>query len=138
MQSWEAGARVFDRELLDADWALNNGNWMWLSASAFFHQYFRVYGPVRTQPIPNHYPKLRIGFRVGERSRGRFTTPTDFPRHDCIACPPHFTCVDPLAVAIREAASWSSMGRRRVNQTHAPKCRGARRTRARPLSTHPR
>lgn len=45
-QSWEKGRNVFDRELLDADWALNNANWMWLSASAFFSQYFRVYGPV--------------------------------------------------------------------------------------------
>ena len=45
-QSWEAGAAVFDRLLLDADWALNNGNWQWLSASAFFHQFFRVYSPV--------------------------------------------------------------------------------------------
>merc|ERR1711907_383736 len=44
--SWEEGARVFDRLLLDADWALNNGNWQWLSASAFFFQYFRVYSPV--------------------------------------------------------------------------------------------
>jgi cryptochrome len=25
--------------------AVNNGNWMWLSASAFFSQYFRVYSP---------------------------------------------------------------------------------------------
>lgn len=44
--SWEEGARVFDRLLVDADWALNNGNWMWLSASCFFYQYFRVYSPV--------------------------------------------------------------------------------------------
>ena len=43
--SWEEGARVFDRLLVDADWALNNGNWMWL-ASCFFYQYFRVYSPV--------------------------------------------------------------------------------------------
>ena len=43
---WEAGAAVFDRELVDADHALNNGNWMWLSCSCFFYQYFRVYGPV--------------------------------------------------------------------------------------------
>lgn len=45
-QSWEAGAAVFDRLLLDADPALNVGNWLWLSASAFFHQYWRVYSPV--------------------------------------------------------------------------------------------
>ena len=43
---WEAGAAVFDRDLVDADYALNNGNWMWLSCSCFFYQYFRVYGPV--------------------------------------------------------------------------------------------
>lgn len=44
--SWEHGQRVFEELLLDADWALNAGNWMWLSASAFFYQYFRVYSPV--------------------------------------------------------------------------------------------
>ena len=37
---------MFDRLLIDADWSLNAGNWMWLSASAFFHQYFRVYSPI--------------------------------------------------------------------------------------------
>ena len=40
-QSWEKGLDVFEELLLDADWALNAGNWMWLSASAFFHQYYR-------------------------------------------------------------------------------------------------
>jgi len=45
-QSWEAGAAVFDEYLLDADWAINNGNWMWLSCSCFFYQYFRCYSPV--------------------------------------------------------------------------------------------
>jgi len=45
-QSWEEGARVFEKYLLDGDWSVNTGNWMWLSASAFFHQYFRVYSPV--------------------------------------------------------------------------------------------
>ena len=25
---------------------MNNGNWMWLSASCYFYQYFRVYSPV--------------------------------------------------------------------------------------------
>lgn len=38
--------QVFEELLLDADWSLNAGNWMWLSASAFFHQYFRVYSPI--------------------------------------------------------------------------------------------
>jgi cryptochrome len=44
--SWERGRDVFDELLLDSDYALNNANWMWLSASAFFSQYFRVYSPV--------------------------------------------------------------------------------------------
>lgn len=44
--NWEEGQKVFEEYLLDADWALNAGNWMWLSASAFFHQYYRVYSPV--------------------------------------------------------------------------------------------
>lgn len=43
---WELGRSVFDKHLLDADWALNNANWQWLSASRFFHQYFRVYSPI--------------------------------------------------------------------------------------------
>lgn len=45
-QHWEEGAKVFDLYLLDSDWALNNGNWQWLSCSNFFYQYFRCYSPV--------------------------------------------------------------------------------------------
>ncbi|XP_036379574.1 cryptochrome circadian regulator 5 [Megalops cyprinoides] len=44
--SWEEGQKVFEELLLDGDWALNAGNWQWLSASAFFHQYYRVYSPI--------------------------------------------------------------------------------------------
>lgn len=44
--SWERGAKVFERYLIDYDYALNSANWMWLSASAFFNTYFRVYSPV--------------------------------------------------------------------------------------------
>lgn len=66
-QSWEKGQRVFEELLLDADWALNAGNWMWLSASAFFYQYFRVYSPVafgkKTDPrgdyIRKYCPELK-------------------------------------------------------------------------------
>ena len=58
--------QVFEELLLDADWSLNAGNWMWLSASAFFHQYFRVYSPIafgkKTDPsgayIRKYLPKL--------------------------------------------------------------------------------
>lgn len=44
--SWEEGQKVFEELLLDADPFLNAGNWQWLSASAFFHQFYRVYSPV--------------------------------------------------------------------------------------------
>lgn len=57
-QSWEQGAKVFDRLLLDADYAINNFSWMWLSASAFFSQYWKVYSPVafpkKTDPSGNY------------------------------------------------------------------------------------
>ncbi|XP_066479285.1 cryptochrome-1-like [Tiliqua scincoides] len=45
--SWEEGMQVFEELLLDADYSINAGNWMWLSASAFFHQYTRIFCPVR-------------------------------------------------------------------------------------------
>ncbi|XP_024073555.1 cryptochrome-1-like [Terrapene carolina triunguis] len=45
--SWEEGMKVFEEMLLDADYSINAGNWMWLSASAFFHQYTRIFCPVR-------------------------------------------------------------------------------------------
>ncbi|KAG7025764.1 (6-4)DNA photolyase, partial [Cucurbita argyrosperma subsp. argyrosperma] len=43
---WEKGRDVFERLLIDSDWAINNGNWMWLSCSSFFYQYNRIYSPV--------------------------------------------------------------------------------------------
>ncbi|GAA98066.1 uncharacterized protein L969DRAFT_59737 [Mixia osmundae IAM 14324] len=42
--SWVRGKEVFERWLIDHDPAMNTGNWMWLSASAFYSQWFRVYG----------------------------------------------------------------------------------------------
>ncbi len=45
-QSWTAGAAVFSRLLLDADWALNHANWIMVSASAVFNQDNNVCCPV--------------------------------------------------------------------------------------------
>jgi len=45
--SWEAGQQVFERHLLDADYSMNAGNWMWLSASAFYHHYNKMFHPVQ-------------------------------------------------------------------------------------------
>lgn len=33
--SWEPGLQVFLKNLLDADWSVCAGNWMWISSSAF-------------------------------------------------------------------------------------------------------
>uniref|UniRef100_A0A8C6NU35 Cryptochrome circadian regulator 2 n=1 Tax=Nothobranchius furzeri TaxID=105023 RepID=A0A8C6NU35_NOTFU len=53
--SWcSPGRQVFEELLLDADWSVNAGSWMWLSCSAFFQQFFHCYCPVgfgrRTDP----------------------------------------------------------------------------------------
>jgi len=45
--SWEDGMKVFDELLLDADWSVNAGTWMWLSCSSFFQQFFHCYCPVK-------------------------------------------------------------------------------------------
>ncbi|KAF5307814.1 hypothetical protein FQR65_LT06686 [Abscondita terminalis] len=45
--SWEEGMRVFEELLLDADWSVNAGMWMWLSCSSFFQQFFHYYCPVK-------------------------------------------------------------------------------------------
>lgn len=59
-QSWEAGQAVFGRLLIDGDWSLNAANWMWLSASAFFHQYDRVYNPATfAEKYPGHPAYIR-------------------------------------------------------------------------------
>ncbi|ORY87110.1 DNA photolyase [Protomyces lactucae-debilis] len=44
--AWEKGAQVFEELLIDHETACNVGNWQWLSCTAFFSQYYRVYSPV--------------------------------------------------------------------------------------------
>ncbi|XP_038663738.1 cleavage stimulation factor subunit 3 isoform X4 [Scyliorhinus canicula] len=65
--SWEEGMKVFDEMLLDADFSVNAGSWMWLSCSAFFQKFFQFYCPVdfgrRTDPsgdyVRRYLPVLR-------------------------------------------------------------------------------
>ncbi|KAJ3401441.1 hypothetical protein HDU80_006005 [Chytriomyces hyalinus] len=52
--SWERGAEIFDEYLIDWDPCSNPGNWMWLSCSAFYAQYFKLYGLVS---FPQKYDK---------------------------------------------------------------------------------
>ncbi|XP_071493638.1 cryptochrome-1-like [Diadema antillarum] len=59
--SWEEGMKVFDEYLLDADWSVNAGNWIWLSCSSFYQQFFHCYCPVkfgrRTDPNGDYVRK---------------------------------------------------------------------------------
>uniref|UniRef100_A0AAY4CJS5 Photolyase/cryptochrome alpha/beta domain-containing protein n=1 Tax=Denticeps clupeoides TaxID=299321 RepID=A0AAY4CJS5_9TELE len=65
--SWESGMKVFEELLLDSDWSVNAGCWMWLSCSSFFQQFFHCYCPVgfgrRIDPsgeyIRRYIPKLK-------------------------------------------------------------------------------
>ncbi|TID24446.1 Cryptochrome/photolyase FAD-binding domain-containing protein [Venturia nashicola] len=43
---WERGAEVFEEWLIDHEAACNIGNWQWLSCTAFFSQFFRMYSPI--------------------------------------------------------------------------------------------
>lgn len=43
---WERGREVFEEWLLDHEPACNAGNWQWLSCTAFFAQFYRVYSPI--------------------------------------------------------------------------------------------
>lgn len=45
--SWEEGMKIFEELLLDADWSVNAGMWMWLSCSSFFQQFFQCYCPIK-------------------------------------------------------------------------------------------
>lgn len=45
--SWEEGQKVFEQTLIDSDYSMNAGNWMWLSASAFSHHYTKIFHPVK-------------------------------------------------------------------------------------------
>ncbi|PWY92265.1 hypothetical protein BO70DRAFT_327345 [Aspergillus heteromorphus CBS 117.55] len=44
--NWERGAEVFEEWLIDHETACNVGNWMWLSCTAFFSQFYRCYSPI--------------------------------------------------------------------------------------------
>lgn len=46
--SWEEGLKAFDELMLDAEWSMNAGNWLWLSCSAFFcEEQVPIYCPVK-------------------------------------------------------------------------------------------
>lgn len=70
--SWEEGMKIFEELLLDADWSVNAGMWMWLSCSSFFQQFFHCYCPVKfgRKADPNgdyirkYIPALKVCFLI--------------------------------------------------------------------------
>ena len=67
--SWVPGADFFYSYLIDGDWAVNSGNWMWVSSSAFekalncsFSLDPRRYGR-RIDPFGEYIRRLKILFR---------------------------------------------------------------------------
>ena len=74
-QHWELGRDVFDRKLVDADWALNNGNWLWLAGVAPFSMpYFRLYSP-----CPDGKSSLNVEAKNAEFIRYWVPELKDFP-----------------------------------------------------------
>merc|ERR1712241_821799 len=70
-QNWTHGRDVFDRLLIDSDYALNNGNWLWLSGiAAFSVPYFRVYNP-----CPTEDKKSALNFDQGGNDFVRYWVP---------------------------------------------------------------
>ena len=39
-------SQVFEEQLLDSEWSLNAGGWMWASCSAFFDKHPKWFCPV--------------------------------------------------------------------------------------------
>ena len=76
----------------DREWSLNDGqipnpNVVRVAPGTRYHRVEgnrRAWrnGPVKRCPTTKSQPNRYVGFRVGDRSRGRFATPADFPRHD--------------------------------------------------------
>lgn len=70
-QNWTYGRDVFDRQLVDSDYALNTGNWLWLSGIAPYSMpYFRVYNP-----CPQEDKKSALNFDKGGNDFIRYWVP---------------------------------------------------------------
>tara|TARA_B100001113_G_scaffold175573_1_gene143853 strand:- start:477 stop:1556 length:1080 start_codon:yes stop_codon:yes gene_type:complete len=74
-QSWTRGRDVFERKLVDSDWAINNGNWLWLAGVAPFSMpYYRVYNP-----CPDSKSSLNVETELAEFVRHWVPELKDFP-----------------------------------------------------------
>jgi len=76
-QNWTYGRDVFDRLLIDSDYSLNTGNWLWLAGIAPYSMpYFRVYSP-----CPEETKKSALNFNKGGNEFIRYWVPelANFP-----------------------------------------------------------
>tara|TARA_Y100000814_G_scaffold246043_1_gene191328 strand:- start:1875 stop:2462 length:588 start_codon:yes stop_codon:yes gene_type:complete len=74
-QSWTHGRDIFSRKLIDSDWAINNGNWLWLAGVAPFSMpYYRVYNP-----CPNQKSSLNVETETANFIRHWVPELSEFP-----------------------------------------------------------
>ena len=74
-QSWTHGRDIFERKLIDSDWALNNGNWLWLAGVAPFSMpYYRIYNP-----CPDSKSSLNVETKDAEFIRYWVPELSEFP-----------------------------------------------------------
>ena len=75
MAALEVRKDLFERKLLDSDWALNNANWLWLSGVAPFSMpYFRLYNP-----CPDGKSSLNVDAKTGQFIKHWVPELKDFP-----------------------------------------------------------
>ena len=74
-QNWTHGRDIFERKLIDSDWALNNGNWLWLAGVAPFSMpYYRIYNP-----CPDSKSSLNVETKDAEFIRHWIPELAEFP-----------------------------------------------------------
>ena len=78
-QHWERGAEHFEGQLLDADYALNGFNWLWLSCSGFFYQVRSPAYPLARAPTPAALASWLTAFPRARSPTRVFMHPTVLP-----------------------------------------------------------
>ncbi|RRT54262.1 hypothetical protein B296_00032250, partial [Ensete ventricosum] len=91
---WEKGRDVFERLLIDSDWAINNGNWLWLSCSAFFYQAIWF-----VTDMPNEYIYEPWTAPLSIQKKANCIVGKEYPR------PGHILSLDNFAVVVHDKAS---------------------------------
>jgi hypothetical protein len=83
---WARNKHLSAARLEDIVWSEMHCVWHWATQApcGIFHSLVTLLAQVRAPQRCNSGESEREGlFRVGDRSRARFATPADFPRHGC-------------------------------------------------------